>query len=76
VHLRVEFNRLNCSYETFRRWLVVADVDFQHPATEITVAEGAERNTGAKHGVVTHVMCDCHAFGRIDGQPGPPLNGP
>ncbi|MFX9818483.1 NusA N-terminal domain-containing protein, partial [Acinetobacter baumannii] len=52
VDLRVEINRHNGSYETFRRWHVVADEDYQDPATEITVEDVQEQKPGAKVGEV------------------------
>lgn len=39
VDLRVSINRHNGSYETFRRWTVVEDEDYQLPDSHLTVED-------------------------------------
>ncbi|MCO2178051.1 transcription termination/antitermination protein NusA [Pseudomonas aeruginosa] len=68
VDLRVEINRHNGSYETFRRWHVVADEDYQDPATEITVEDVQEQKPGAKVGEVIEEKIESIEFGRIAAQ--------
>ena len=52
VDLRVQINRQNGSYETFRRWTVVEEADFEDPAHQLTLDMAQERKPDARIGDV------------------------
>jgi N utilization substance protein A len=52
VDLRVQINRTNGNYDTFRRWTVVEDEDYSNPAAELTVEDVQESHPGTKAGDV------------------------
>src|SRR5690606_21881611 len=68
VELRVAINRQNGSYETFRRWAVVAEEDLENPAAELTVEQAQERQPGAKVGDFVEEPVESIEFGRIAAQ--------
>ena len=68
VELRVAINRHNGSYETFRRWEVVAEEDQENPAAQLTVEEAQERQPGAKVGDFVEEPVESIEFGRIAAQ--------
>ncbi|WP_252272813.1 transcription termination factor NusA [Pseudomonas subflava] len=68
VELRVAINRHTGSYETFRRWEVVAEEDLENPAAQLTVEEAQEREAGAKLGDFVEEPVDSIEFGRIAAQ--------
>ena len=65
VDLRVEINRQNGSYETFRRWTVVEEEDFDDPAHQLTVDMKQAVDAGAKVGDVLEEKVESIEFGRI-----------
>ena len=68
VDLRVEINRHNGSYETFRRWTVVDDEHFEDPAHQLALDQAQERNPDAKLGDVFEEKIESIEFGRIAAQ--------
>jgi len=68
VDLRVEINRQNGSYETFRRWTVVDDEHFDDPAHQLALDQAQERNPDAKLGDVFEEKIESIEFGRIAAQ--------
>ncbi|MDT3722576.1 transcription termination factor NusA [Pseudomonas oryzihabitans] len=68
VDLRVSINRHNGSYETFRRWTVVEDQDYQLPDSHLTVEDAQEEHPGAKAGDVIEEKIESIEFGRIAAQ--------
>ncbi|MEO4046166.1 transcription termination factor NusA [Pseudomonas sp. CAU 1711] len=68
VELRVAINRHNGSYETFRRWEVVAEEDLENPAAQLTVEQAEERQPGAKLGDFVEEPVESIEFGRIAAQ--------
>lgn len=68
VDLRVAINRQNGSYETFRRWTVVDESEFEDPAYQLTddMPQAVEAN--AKIGDVLEEKVDSIEFGRIAAQ--------
>lgn len=68
VELRVAINRLNGSYETFRRWEVVAEDDLENPAAQLTAEQAEERQAGAKLGDFVEEPVESIEFGRIAAQ--------
>ena len=68
VDLRVSINRQNGSYETFRRWTVVDESEFEDPAYQLTddMPQAVEAN--AKIGDVLEEKVDSIEFGRIAAQ--------
>lgn len=68
VDLRVSINRHNGSYETFRRWTVVEDQDYQLPDSHLTVEDAQEEHPGVKAGEVIEEKIESIEFGRIAAQ--------
>ena len=68
VDLRVEINRHNGSYETFRRWTVVEEADFDDPAHQLTLDMAEKRREDPKVGDVLEEKIDSIEFGRIAAQ--------
>jgi N utilization substance protein A len=68
VDLRVEINRQNGSYETFRRWTVVDEEEFDDPAHQLTVDMKQAVDADAKVGDVLEEKIESIEFGRIAAQ--------
>ncbi|MBE7373464.1 transcription termination factor NusA [Pseudomonas lopnurensis] len=68
VDLRVEINRHNGSYDSFRRWTVVDDENFEDPAIQLTLDQAQARNPEAKVGDVIEEKIESIEFGRIAAQ--------
>ncbi len=68
VDLRVQINRQNGSYETFRRWTVVEEADFEDPAHQLTLDMAQERKPDARIGDVLEEKIESIEFGRIAAQ--------
>ena len=68
VELRVEINRQTGNYETFRRWTVVPDEEFEEPAAQYTLDQAQERKADAQYGDVFEEKIDSIEFGRIAAQ--------
>lgn len=68
VDLRVSINRHNGSYETFRRWTVVEDEDYQLPDSHLTVEDAQEEHPGVEAGEVIEEKIESIEFGRIAAQ--------
>ncbi|PVZ12582.1 MULTISPECIES: transcription termination factor NusA [unclassified Pseudomonas] len=68
VDLRVEINRHTGSYETFRRWAVVEDENFDDPAIQLAVDQAQARKPGAVAGEVIEEKIESIEFGRIAAQ--------
>ena len=68
VDLRVSINRQNGSYETFRRWTVVDESEFEDPAYQVTEDMPQAVEANAKIGAVLEEKIDSIEFGRIAAQ--------
>ncbi len=68
VELRVEINRQTGNYETFRRWTVVPDEEFEEPAAQYTLDQAQARKADAQYGDVFEEKIDSIEFGRIAAQ--------
>ncbi len=68
VELRVAINRQTGSYETFRRWTVVEEADFEDPAHQLTLDMAQSRKPDAIIGDVIEEKIDSIEFGRIAAQ--------
>ncbi|HWR79463.1 MAG TPA: transcription termination factor NusA [Pseudomonas sp.] len=68
VELRVEINRHSGSYETFRLWNVVDEIDQVNEQTELTVEQAQAFKAGAKIGDVVEEKIESIEFGRIAAQ--------
>ena len=68
VDLRVSINRQNGSYETFRRWTVVDESEFEDPAYQLTDDMPQAVEAKAKIGDVLEEKVDSIEFGRIAAQ--------
>ncbi|WP_341781535.1 transcription termination factor NusA [Ectopseudomonas mendocina] len=68
VDLRVSINRQNGSYETFRRWTVVDESEFEDPAYQLTEDMPQALEANAKIGEVLEEKIESIEFGRIAAQ--------
>ncbi|QMV64539.1 transcription termination factor NusA [Pseudomonas berkeleyensis] len=68
VDLRVSINRQNGSYETFRRWTVVDESEFEDPAYQVTEDMPQAVEAKAKIGDVLEEKIESIEFGRIAAQ--------
>ena len=68
VDLRVSINRQNGSYETFRRWTVVDESEFEDPAYQLTEDMPQAVEANAKIGDVLEEKVESIEFGRIAAQ--------
>ena len=68
VDIRVAIDRSSGDYDTFRRWTVVADEDFEIPGAHLTLDEGKEKDASLEIGDVWEEPVESIAFGRIAAQ--------
>lgn len=68
VDVRVAINRHTGSYDSFRRWTVVNDEDFENPAAQVTLEDAQQGNPEAQVGQVIEEKIDSIEFGRIAAQ--------
>ncbi|AOE87469.1 transcription termination factor NusA [Pseudomonas sp. TCU-HL1] len=68
VDLRVAINRHSGIYDTFRRWTVVEEDDFEDPAIQLTLDQAQERDEHAKIGDIIEEKIESIEFGRIAAQ--------
>ncbi|WP_263264452.1 transcription termination factor NusA [Pseudomonas sp. RIT-PI-S] len=68
VDLRVEINRHTGNYETFRRWTVVEDENFDDPAIQLAVDQAQARKPDSVAGDIIEEKIDSIEFGRIAAQ--------
>lgn len=68
VDIRVAINRQNGDYETFRRWTVVADEDFEFPGRHLTLDEAHDFDPSLKIGDIYEEPIESIDFGRIAAQ--------
>ena len=68
VDVRVSINRHTGDYDTFRRWTVVADEDFDDPDIQLTLDQAQERDPALAIGDVTEEKIESVEFGRIAAQ--------
>jgi N utilization substance protein A len=68
VDLRVSINRQSGNYDTFRRWTVVEETDFEDPAIQLTLDQAQERDEKAKIGDIIEEKIESIEFGRIAAQ--------
>ena len=68
VSVRVHIDRQTGDYETFRRWAVVEDDEFENPDAEIKESFAERRDPPLKLGDVVEEQIENAAFGRIAAQ--------
>lgn len=68
VEIRVSINRQNGDYDTYRRWTVVADEDFEFPGRHLTLEEAHDFDPNLKIGDVYEEPIESIDFGRIAAQ--------
>lgn len=68
VEVVVNIDRTDGSYETFRRWLVVADEDFEFPGRHLTLEEGKDFDSKLEIGDIYDEPIESIGFGRIAAQ--------
>lgn len=66
--IRVSINRKDGSHETFRRWTIVLDEDFEFPGRHFTIEEGKEIDSKYELGDVHEEPVESIGFGRIAAQ--------
>lgn len=69
IDVRVEIDRSNGEYETFRRWIVVADdAEIENPAAELTLSHAQARGIEVNEGDYIEESMPSIEFGRIAAQ--------
>ncbi len=68
IDIRVAIDRSTGEYDSFRRWTVVADEDFEIPGAHLTLDEGKEKDEALEIGDVWEEPIDSIVFGRIAAQ--------
>ena len=68
VDIRVAIDRATGDYDTFRRWTIVADEDFEIPGAHFTLDEGKEKDESLEIGDIWEESVESIAFGRIAAQ--------
>ena len=68
VNCRVVVNRKTGQYETFRRWDVVADENFDDPAHQLTLDQAQAKNPEITIGEIWEEKIENTEFGRIAAQ--------
>ncbi|MBZ9558278.1 MULTISPECIES: transcription termination factor NusA [Modicisalibacter] len=68
VSVRVQIDRVTGDYETFRRWVVVEDDEFENPDAEIKQSFAEQRDPPLTLGDVVEERIENAAFGRIAAQ--------
>ncbi|SDS93535.1 NusA antitermination factor [Halopseudomonas xinjiangensis] len=68
VDVHVVINRSTGAYDTFRRWTVVRDEDFEEPDMQLTLDQAQARDESLKYGDVIEEKVDSVEFGRIAAQ--------
>ncbi len=68
VDVRVEIDRNNGEYQSFRRWQVTADDLIENPAAQITVTEAQQRDESLNEGDFVEEPLESVEFGRIGAQ--------
>ncbi|TVP88109.1 MAG: transcription termination/antitermination protein NusA [Pseudomonadaceae bacterium] len=68
VDVRVEINRQTGLYDSYRRWTVVPDEDFEEPDMQLTLDQAQARDPALEIGAVIEEKIDSIEFGRIAAQ--------
>lgn len=66
--VRVEINRENGEYQSFRRWQVVADEAVENPAAQIALSDAQQSNADLIEGDYIEEPLESVEFGRIGAQ--------
>ncbi|WP_285261134.1 transcription termination factor NusA [Halopseudomonas bauzanensis] len=68
VDVRVAINRQTGNYDTFRRWTVVVDDDFEEPGMQLALDQAHARDSALNIGDVVEEKIESVEFGRIAAQ--------
>jgi len=68
VDVRVQIDRQTGNYDTYRRWTVVADEDFEEPDMQLTLDQAEARDPDLKNGDMIEEKIESVEFGRIAAQ--------
>ena len=68
VDVRVEINRQTGDHDSYLRWTVVADEDFEEPGMQLTLDQAQERDPALQIGDVVEDKIPSEEFGRIAAQ--------
>ncbi|MDR4520718.1 MAG: transcription termination factor NusA [Nitrosomonas sp.] len=68
VDVRVSIDRKSGDYESFRRWLVVADDAIEEPSRQITLSEAMQSDPDIQLGAYNEAPLEPIEFGRIGAQ--------
>jgi len=66
--VRVEIDRESGEYQSFRRWLVVADDALENPAAQITLTDARQQSADLNEGDYIEDALESVEFGRIGAQ--------
>ncbi len=65
IEIRVEINRHNGQYETYRCWSVLPEDDIEFPGKELTLEQAREIDENAEEGGIVEQQVENVPFGRI-----------
>lgn len=68
VDTYVSIDRVTGDYQSFRRWLVVADDDIEDPARQIALSDALQQNAEIQSGEYVEKSLESVEFGRIGAQ--------
>jgi len=68
VDVYVVINRSTGAYDTFRRWTVVRDEDFEEPDMQLTLDQAQARDESLNYGDIIEEKIESVEFGRIAAQ--------
>ena len=66
--IRVAINRKDCSFDTFRRWTVVTDEEFENSDAQLLLADAQKKDKSLEIGSVIEEEIESIEFGRISAQ--------
>ncbi|MGG7055665.1 transcription termination factor NusA [Nitrosomonas sp. ANs5] len=68
IDIRVLINRETGGFQCFRRWLIVAEEDVEHPARQISLSDAMQRDEQAQLGEYIEELIESVTFDRIGAQ--------
>ncbi|HRQ04793.1 MAG TPA: transcription termination factor NusA [Nitrosomonas halophila] len=68
IDVRVSINRETGGFECFRRWLIIADEDVEHPSRQISLSDAMQRDEQAQLGEYIEELMESVTFDRIGAQ--------
>lgn len=68
MDVRVDIDRKTGEYDTYRRWVVVADEELENPDAEVTLTQAKKQDSSLSVGDMIEVPIESIEFGRIAAQ--------